>query len=119
MYLLVVDPGRSQRFLKLCEADNVNVDELNHLVTLGRATGLIPHDLAHDPGEKSLELKSTLKHQIYPDEGIKMFVCCCLLFEFSFTKHVSDFHLTGQWLNQSMMMPYCIFVQSRVKEKNK
>lgn len=80
MYLLVVDPGRSQRFLKLREADNVNVDELNHLVTLGWATGLIPHDLAHDPGEKSLELKSTLKHQIYPDVPIKESNVCLLLF---------------------------------------
>lgn len=57
MYLLVVDPGRSQRLLKLGEAHDVNVDELNHLVTLGRATGLVPHDLAHDPGEGRLELK--------------------------------------------------------------
>lgn len=49
MYLLVVDPGGSQRLLKLGEAHDVNVDELNHLVTLGWATGLVPHDLAHDP----------------------------------------------------------------------
>lgn len=51
-----MDPGRSQRLLKLCEAHDVDVDELNHLVTLGRAAGLVPHDLAHDPGEESLEL---------------------------------------------------------------
>lgn len=50
MYLLVVDPGGSKRLLKLGEAHDVNVDELNHLVALGRATGLVPHDLAHDPG---------------------------------------------------------------------
>ncbi len=80
MYLLVVDPGRSQRLLKLGEAHNVNVDELNHLVTLCRATGLVAHDLAHDPEEKSLELKSTLNQQICPDmskqvEGWKISPC--------------------------------------------
>lgn len=59
MYLLVVDPGRSQCLLKLGEAHNVDVDELNHLVALGRAAGLVPHDLAHDSGEKCVELTST------------------------------------------------------------
>ncbi len=57
MYLLVVDPGGSQRLFKLGEAHDVDVDELNHFVTLGWATGLVPHDLTHDPGQKSLELK--------------------------------------------------------------
>lgn len=51
MYLLVVDPRWSERLLKLGEAHDVNVDELNHLVTLSGATGLVPHYLAHDPGE--------------------------------------------------------------------
>lgn len=46
-----MDPGWSQRLLKLGEANNVNIDELNHFVTLGRAARLVPHDLAHDPGE--------------------------------------------------------------------
>lgn len=49
LHLLVVDPGRSQRLFELCEAHNVDVDELHHLVALGRAAGLVPHDLAHDP----------------------------------------------------------------------
>lgn len=49
MYLLVVDPGRSQRLLELGEAHDVDVDELHHLVALGRAAGLVPHDLTHDP----------------------------------------------------------------------
>lgn len=52
--LLVVDPGRSQRLLELGEAHDVNVDELNYFVTLSRATGLVPHDLPHDPGGKRL-----------------------------------------------------------------
>lgn len=47
-----MDPGGSQRLLKLGEAHDVDVDELNHLVTLGGAAGLVAHDLAHDPGEK-------------------------------------------------------------------
>lgn len=47
--LLVVDPGGSQCLLKLGEAHDIDVDELNHLVTLGGATGLVPHDPAHDP----------------------------------------------------------------------
>lgn len=59
MYLLVVDPGRPQRLLELGEAHDVNVDELDHLVALGGAAGLVPHDLAHDPGVESVELKST------------------------------------------------------------
>lgn len=49
MYLLVVYPGRSQGLLKLGEAHDINVDEFNHLVTLCWATGLVPHDFAHDP----------------------------------------------------------------------
>lgn len=49
IYLLVVDPGGSQCLLKLGEAHDIDVDELNHLVTLGGATGLVPHDPAHDP----------------------------------------------------------------------
>lgn len=64
MYSLVVNPGRPKRLLKLGEAHDVDVDELNHFVTLGRAAGLVPHDLAHDPGEKSLELKSTVNQEI-------------------------------------------------------
>lgn len=64
MYLLVMDPRRSQRLLKLRQAHNVDVDELNHFVTLRRATRLVTHDLAHDPGKKSLELKLTLKQQM-------------------------------------------------------
>lgn len=64
MYLLVVDPGRPKRLLKLGEAHDVDVDELHHLVTLGRAAGLVPHDLAHDPGEKRVELKSTANQQM-------------------------------------------------------
>lgn len=47
--LLVVDPGGSQCLLKLGEAHDVYVDELNYLVPLGGATGLVPHDPAHDP----------------------------------------------------------------------
>lgn len=47
--LLVVDPGGSQRLLKLGEAHDVYVNELNHLVPLGGTTGLVPHDPAHDP----------------------------------------------------------------------
>lgn len=47
--LLVVDPGGSQCLLKLSEAHDVYVDELNYLVPLGGATGLVPHDPAHDP----------------------------------------------------------------------
>lgn len=49
VYLLVVDPGGSQCLLKLGEAHDIDVDELNHLVALGGATGLVPHDPAHDP----------------------------------------------------------------------
>lgn len=61
MYLLVVDPGRSQRLLKLGKTHDVNVDELNHLVTLSGATGLVPHYLAHDPGEKLIGIKIIFK----------------------------------------------------------
>lgn len=64
MYLLVVDPGRSQCLLELGEAHDVNVDKLNHLITLSWATGLVPHNLAHDPGDKILYLKSTLNIHI-------------------------------------------------------
>ena len=60
MYSLVVDPGRSQRLLKLGEAHDVDVDELHHLVALRRAAGLVPHDLAHDPGEKCVALTSQI-----------------------------------------------------------
>lgn len=54
MHLLVVDPGGSQCLLKLGETHDVDVDELDHLVTLGGAAGLVPHDSAHDPGDKGL-----------------------------------------------------------------
>lgn len=47
--LLVVDPGGSQCLLKLREAHDVYVDQLHDLVPLGGATGLVPHDPAHDP----------------------------------------------------------------------
>lgn len=47
-YLLVVDPGWPQGLLELGESNNVNVDELNHLITLSGATGLVPHNLPHD-----------------------------------------------------------------------
>lgn len=56
-----MDPGGSQCLFKLGEAHDVNVDELNHFVTLRRAAGFVPHDFAHDPAEESLErVKSTL-----------------------------------------------------------
>lgn len=48
--LLIVDPWGSQCLLELGEANNVYVDELNHLVPLGGAAGLVPHDPAHNPG---------------------------------------------------------------------
>ena len=59
MYSLVVDPGRSKRLLELGEAHDVDVDELNNFITLSRATGLVPHDLAHDPGDEIFVLNST------------------------------------------------------------
>lgn len=62
MYLLVVDPGWSQGLLELGEAYDVDVDELNHLVTLGWTTRLVPHNLAHDPEEKVLDLKCANIH---------------------------------------------------------
>lgn len=42
-------PGGSQCLLKLGEAHDVDVDELHYLVTLRRATGLVPHDFTHNP----------------------------------------------------------------------
>lgn len=83
MYLLVVDPGGSQCLLELGEAHNVNVDELDHLITLSRAAGLVPHNLPHDPGDKSLDLKSTLNRQIEMcQKSLKMLlaICVCILF---------------------------------------
>ena len=56
--LLVVDPGRSQCLLELGQSHDVDVDELHHLVALCRATGLVPHNLPHDPGD---EIKSNFK----------------------------------------------------------
>lgn len=44
-----MDPGGSECLLKLREAHDIDVDELNHLVALGGATGLVPHHPAHDP----------------------------------------------------------------------
>lgn len=52
--LLVVHPGGAQGLLELGEAHDVDVDELHHLVALGGAAGLVPHHLAHDPGERGV-----------------------------------------------------------------
>lgn len=52
MHLLVVDPGRPQRLLKLSETHNVDVYELHHLISLRGAARFVSHNLAHDPVQK-------------------------------------------------------------------
>lgn len=46
-----MDPGGSQGLLKLCESNNVDVDELHYLVTLSGTTGLVTHHFTHDSGK--------------------------------------------------------------------
>lgn len=72
MDLLVVDPGGSQCLLKLGETHDVDVDELDHLVTLGGAAGLVPHDSAHDPADEGLHFN------FKPTNGAKsVYLRCC------------------------------------------
>lgn len=73
-HLLVVDPGGSQCLLKLGETHDVDVDELDHLVTLGGAAGLVPHDSAHDPGDEGLNSQLISGLQTEPKPS---YLRCC------------------------------------------
>lgn len=115
MNLLVVNPRRSQCLLELGEAHDVDVDELNHLITLRWATGLVPHNLAHDPEEKVLNLKFTNYHSA--SLSLKRFMVGLYLEEPStgIKQIPQQLHLLAPSNNFKQMQRCCCY--SSVKEK--